>query len=151
MVREACSKGEETPAGAGEWEPYPRWHLLHDEVVGDLTKEIAAIENSVDLVELGALKVEIFFGAGNVCVVEIRAIEVVHPVHQTDVSHDEKIDFDDQMSLGLGGSRGSPNRDTDLVGYRRHDVAKTAVARFSRETLSRGEEAFESQVPKDSI
>lgn len=54
---------------------------MYDQVVGDLTEEIAAVENGVDLVELGAFEGEFFAHAGDVGVVEVCAVEVVDLVN----------------------------------------------------------------------
>lgn len=132
MVGEACAEGKEAPAGAGKWEPYPRGHPLQYQVVGDLAEEVSAIENGVDLVELGSLEIEVFFGTGDVCVIEVGAIEIVDPVHQAHVSHDEKIDLKDQTSLCSGGRGRAPSRDANLVKQRRHDDGEMLLMRCSR-------------------
>jgi hypothetical protein len=55
MMGEACSEGEKAPAKASHGQPDAWRNLLQNEVVGDLTEEVAAVEDSVYLVELSAL------------------------------------------------------------------------------------------------
>ena len=121
VVGEACAEGKEAPAGTGKWEPYPRGYLLQYQVVGDLAEQVSAIEDGIDLVELSSLEIEVFFGTGDVCIVEVGAIEIVDPIHQAHVSHDEKIDLKDQTPLCFGGRRRTPCCDANLVKQGRHD------------------------------
>ena len=115
MVCEACAKCEEAPAGTGKREPDSGRHLLQYQVVGNLAQEVSAIENGVDLVQLGSLEVEVFFGTGDVRIIEVGAIKIIDPVHQAYVGHDEKIDLENQTSLCFGGGRRPPSRDANLV------------------------------------
>ena len=139
MVGEACAEGKEAPARTGKWKPYPRGYLLQYQVVGDLAEQVSAIEDGIDLVELGSLEIEVFFGTGDVCIVEVGAIEIVDPVHQAHVSHDEEIDLKDQTSLCFGGRRRAPCCDANLVKQRRHDHEE--MQRMNCSTSSTGHRA----------
>jgi hypothetical protein len=67
-----------------------------------LSDGIADCEDGVDLVELIALKVQLFPHTRNICVVQIGSIKVIEEVHQATECEDKKIQLLNQLSLARG-------------------------------------------------
>lgn len=79
-VHEGRPKSEDTPDETGQRQPESRTDFLHDHVAGNLAKQVASVETGVDLVELGALEVEILAHATDIGIVQVGSVKIVDPV-----------------------------------------------------------------------
>lgn len=69
MMRETRTQRQESPAQTCQWQPDSRWHALKDEVVRNLSQEVASVEYGIDLIELRSVKVQLFSHARDIGVV----------------------------------------------------------------------------------
>lgn len=88
---------------------------MQNQIVGDLAEEVAGVENGVDLIELCAAEVQIFSCARYVGVGEVGAVEVVYPVHETDVGENEPVEFEEEVAFFVGGRGFAPDGDAEGV------------------------------------
>lgn len=88
---------------------------MQNQIVGDLAEEVAGVENGVDLIELCAGKVQIFSCARYVGVGEVGAVEVVYPVHETDVGENEPVEFEEEVAFFVRGRGFAPDGDAEGV------------------------------------
>lgn len=62
----------------------------------------------VDFVKIFAPKVQSFSHSTDVGIVQVRAVEVIAPVHQTDIGEDEEIDLQYQVTFRSCGGWCAP-------------------------------------------
>ena len=97
MLREPRPQRQQPPAETRGRQPDARRDLLQNQIIRDLAEHVSAVEDGVDLVQLGSGEVQVFFHAADVGVVEVRAVQVVDPVHEADVGEDEPVDFEEEV------------------------------------------------------
>lgn len=68
----------------------------------------------VDLIELVALEVEVLLHSTDVGIVEVHAVEIIDPVHQTAKGQDDEVNLDEERALRLGGCGLAPDHLSDF-------------------------------------
>lgn len=68
----------------------------------------------VDDVELRAFEAEVFFHPAGVCIVQVHAIKVVDPVHQTAKGQNNRVELHYELPLGFGLCRLAPDDSSKL-------------------------------------
>ena len=111
--RERRAQREHAPDDHARREPEARPHELQREVVRELAKDVPAVEDGVDLVELRAVEAQVLAHAGDVRVGEVRAVEVVDPVHEADEGEDDGVGFEEEGLLQLCSGWGAPEESAD--------------------------------------
>ena len=111
---ERCAECEKTPYNHRERKPYPGREVLKSEVIRNLSKDIAAVENRVDDIKIFALEMQILLHARHIGVVQISSIEIIDPVHQATKREDEEVELDEKMPLCFGLGWWAPDDCADL-------------------------------------